>query len=404
MQIKIRKKSSSEILLYILLIVSIYLSGPVNTSVSIVINNNVIIALYILLILLTIPFVYKIFQKGKYTKTIVYTAISLGAYWIFNYIRYNSSALNLLLHFVWFICFLCVGYYSIKLELDYRQMIFNIVCIIAIFSLAMYIIVGFNPAILPSTKIYWGDLVYTNYFNLYYEWTVTKLFGTNIRRLQGIFWEPGVYAVYLNLALYYFVFIKTDKRFSQYLLLAISILLTFSTTGIILGILFSAVYFASNPSLKRYRWLLIVILGVLSLGLSLYVWNQKKNETNYKMMSYSLRMSDLTLGIQLLLKNPIFGIGYQNDSIFTEFQGFGRGSSNGFITWCYTMGLVGLVLLVIPFLINIIRQKNKPKRFRELVFLALFVVLNSTEPLVYTPIMWLIVSIEYAHAFEGNRI
>ena len=242
MQIRISKKSFSEMLLYTLLIVSIYLSGPVNTSVAAVINNNVIKVLYVFLIVLSVYFMYKVFRVNRYTKNIVFTAIFLSAYWILNYIRYNVTALNLLLHFALFICFLCVGYYSTKLELDYRQMIFNIIYFIAIFTLAMYIIVGFIPAILPSTKIDLGAVVYTNYFNLYYEWTVIKLFGTNIRRLQGIFWEPGVYAVYLNLALYYFVFIKTEKKFTQYLLLAISILLTFSTTGIILGILFSAVY------------------------------------------------------------------------------------------------------------------------------------------------------------------
>ena len=105
------------------------------------------------------------------------------------------------------------------------------------------------------------------------------------------------------------------------------------------------------------------------------------------------------LGIQLLLKNPIFGVGYRNDSVFTEFQGFGRGNSNGFITWCYTMGFLGIALLLIPFLINITRQKNKKERIYEFVFMMLFIALNSTEPLILTPLMWFVVSMEYAQAF-----
>lgn len=405
MRFKISDKRFSEIMLYALLLISIYLSGPVNTSVDVLINETVIKSLDISIIVLSLYFVFKVFYVGKNAKEIVLAVIFISAYWILNYIHYNVAAWDLFIHFIWFICFLCVGCYSKKSERDYLKILFNIVYIISVISLAMYVIIRIFPTLLPSTIIRSGNVVYLNYFNFYYELANAKIFGTDITRLQGIFWEPGVYAVYLNMALYYFVFIKSDKKIGQYLLLIISIVLTFSTTGIILAIFFSAVYFANTPSLKKYRWLLIVILGFFAVILSLNVWNQKKAETNFTMMSYSLRMSDLELGINLLLKNPILGVGYNNSSVFTNLQGFGRGNSNGFITWCYNMGFIGLFLLIFPFIKNVFSKGDKQKKFNELVFMMLFIVVNLTEPLILTPIMWFIVAMEYTQVFsERNKV
>ena len=65
--------------------------------------------------------------------------------------------------------------------------------------------------------------------------SVMKLFGVEFCRNQGLFWEPGVLQVYLNLFFFFHAFIYKRKRWL--ILIGFVVLGTYSTTGIIILII-----------------------------------------------------------------------------------------------------------------------------------------------------------------------
>ena len=115
-----------------------------------------------------------------------------------------------------------------------------------------------------------------------------------------------------------------------------------------------------------------------------------------------LRRLDLLNGLSLIAMRPIFGWGYKREGIFEALQNLGRGNSNGLITLGYNLGVIGLLLALIPFILCIIKSR-KSERIKETVFSVLFILTNMTEPLIYAPFMIFLIVYEYQKS-AGMRI
>ena len=87
------------------------------------------------------------------------------------------------------------------------------------------------------------------------DWTAA---GTMLYRNYGPFWEPGVYQIYLILALAFSMFSKEKVNIFDAILFTCAIVSTFSTTGYIVMVL---IYIAFFMQKKGTRYKLIVCLG-----------------------------------------------------------------------------------------------------------------------------------------------
>lgn len=232
-------------------------------------------------------------------------------------------------------------------------------------------------------------------------------FGFMGYRNSGMYWEPGMYMVYLNLVLLYYLFNKTIIRRRRLIVISIcgfSILTTGSVTGYALALIILATYsfFASTNNNKYVK--LITILGFISVFIALIPTLssllETKMATDRSESSFTMRMADMFLGFKLFTEKPILGYGIVNDmySIYTksEFSSI-RGNSNGLINILINMGLVGFV-----FYSYCVTKFSKRLSYylsnKAILFLTIiWIVISSlNEPLTMHPFVFFILGIGLA--------
>ena len=136
----------------------------------------------------------------------------------------------------------------------------------------------------------------------------------NISRNLGIFREPGVYTIFLIVALIGEILILDNKRKKlNIVLFCIGLFTTLSTAGYILLFALAAYYlFIYHDSIKESVIILFaIVLGFLvayQFGMLDMVFEKFSDGTN-TYGSWFSRMSSITENIEITLANPVFGIG-----------------------------------------------------------------------------------------------
>ncbi|WP_313151764.1 hypothetical protein [Lacrimispora sp.] len=397
--IRVSRNTYEYFLLYTIAILVIILSGSVPVSLA----NGVALTriLSFTLIFISAIYIVRALINKRWVRSFVLSVLVLGMYWLINYIRYSESGFNLLIRFAWFITLFIMCKYVKFRGLDFEKCLYHIILILSMIAFAFFIIINFVDLSLPYTTVNNEGFIYYNYFGCFYVSPTyyVRFLGILIYRMQSIFWEPGVFAVILNFAIYYFVFIDKKKKKLQLFVLLFDLLFTASTTGICVGICLVAVYFYRSRIIKSLRLIISLPVVLIAFRIVYVVWTAKKAATSYHMGSYFLRANDIIVGLKLFASHFLIGVGYRNTKAFELAQGLGRGSSNGLITWFYTMGIVGVVLVMYPFIKNILLTKKIKDKIELGIFFLLFLILNMTEPIYSAPIMVYYVAREYTKSF-----
>ena len=210
-----------------------------------------------------------------------------------------------------------------------------------------------------------------------------------IHRAQGLFWEPGVLQIYLNIFLFILLSINQKKEWFFILITSFLILATLSTTGFIIFSI-TIIYFFSGIILRKP---IFVILFLLTSPLFYGYYNFTKIILNDKfdgdrVGSYEARRFDALNSLNIILDNP-FGIGFNHEKYqeiarnniynIDSLVKTDRASTNGILILFVSTGVFfGFMFLTMLFFQNIL-QKNK-----FLVFLIIVFSLSS-EPLFFSP-------------------
>ena len=215
-----------------------------------------------------------------------------------------------------------------------------------------------------------------------YIYTLWHTFGWNVffHRNAGPYWEAGMYACYLTIALCMLEFeenIFTDERKRKIaeIILIGTLFTTFSTTGYLSIILYSILRFVCIPNSGKKNILKKVALGVVVIGIGYIVLNtsvvQDKLFTSNS--SRTKRIEDIIGGFKLIKESPVFGLGFRSElSRHLEIVYGSGNSANGLIQGCYRMGtLVFGILLCLYYkgLTYVVGKKNAWRFFMFLVFL-----------------------------------
>lgn len=180
----------------------------------------------------------------------------------------------------------------------------SVISIIAFLFSDIITVVGFFPIIEN-----------TNYYKF------TSLFFTNIphsnlfsHRNFGPFWEPGTYQAYLFIALFFSMFMHSRYKKLYSILFTITILTTFSTTGIFSVVLLYAGYFLSRKqSVKTNKLFYLVLLLAATIFIFYdsdavyHIFN--KISRGSESASFSSRWHSIWGNIIIFFKNPLFGAG-----------------------------------------------------------------------------------------------
>lgn len=391
----------NKIIFYFYAFLLIYATG----AVEVVFLDSSLIGTFCKAFMLLIPLIIVYFYLNK---MIVYKKIfiCMFSFMLFFAVNLTSSQENFssfIMYFLKFVLFFVSCLYFRKKNIDFQEYLYKVIVFIAKYSIYIYIpfILLRIPFPYLTFQIPDSDSFYENYLYLYYyrpfNDALVNIGPLRIGRNAAFFWEPGLYGVFLSYALYYHIF-KNVKNKKNFLYLIINILSTFSTTALAIACLFIGIKILKKMSYRERLYCIIPTMLIVVLGVT-YILKGKASVQNAQggMNSFSVRLLDLTIGFLVFQKHPLYGTGFQNTEEFRFAQKLNRGSSNGLITWMFTMGTVGIIFLLLPFLINI---KKSTDKFNILIYLGLFLILNMTEPIITSPFMTFLLAQEYSKTMK----
>ena len=314
---------------------------------------------------------------------------------LFNNFNSGSFVLKFILLFNLFVILLVTKSISGNLN-DLLIKISNIICFFALISLILYFLGFVLKIISPNLQVLlnWGDERYVNsYYNLLYETQYFSIFGMRLVRNTGIFTEAPMYAFLLIIALtvqLFFYEVKPNK--TKISILVITTITTFSTIGIGSLSLLIILYFLNQMKTGDYKKILknkvVIFIMACSFILSAAFIYQKIEASRDKMGSYSIRMDDFKVGIEVWKKNKIFGAGYENYDFFKQhvdksLRGTDIGGSSGIMHIMMHGGIWLLMLNVVPYLLCIyVSFKNKDNK--NIIIYLLFLGLLLVTAVQYT--------------------
>jgi hypothetical protein len=151
--------------------------------------------------------------------------------------------------------------------------------------------------------------------------TAIPMITHHATRNMGPFWEPGAYQVYLNIALFFTLFVEQNrKKTFNVLLFVITCLSTLSGAALIPMLLMIAAYTFENKKVKSFVFsavILSIILILFATGSFDVVIEKINRQDNTSSAIY--RWIGIEGGIKGFLNNPIIGsTPEQNEQIKSE--------------------------------------------------------------------------------------
>lgn len=192
-------------------------------------------------------------------------------------------------------------------------------------------------------------------------------------RPDGFFYEPGVFQIYLSIFVFVNLFVRKNIKWA--IIGFVALISTASTIGLVVATALIAYFpFSQRKSSKAKS--LIVSISVLAFVLPVVAMLAKQNidEKIYgeHRGSYVARNYDLLTGINIIVENPILGIGFLSDRYVSEKSYSGsldttlpgddaliRQNSNGIVQIFFSIGIpLGAFMLL-----GIIRQRMMSPKF-----------------------------------------
>lgn len=287
----------------------------------------------------------------------------------------------------------------------YLVKVLQLIVVLATINFLLYMLV---PGIFVMLKSQSGFPVNTIglIFNYYSKLSIN---GWVIPRNQGIFWEPGVLQIPVNMLIYYRL-IEENRSIKSIFLPVFILFTTFSTTGFIIFAIILFFKFKSTFSLRGkglLRTLGMIVIISMFIPLLYMEVNAKFNEPG-KNISSLARTYDLLMAARIATQYPWFGIGLneerntalmkmqnvQVDGLETETRGNTNSILQFFVNWGVPVSLILIFALY--------KQQIFPHRF---CFFILIMLAFFSEPLVgvFLMILLMLSSIKLPIASKAVR-
>ncbi|WP_407879619.1 O-antigen ligase family protein [Owariibacterium komagatae] len=208
-------------------------------------------------------------------------------------------------------------------------------------------------------------------------------------RNSSIFWEPGIFQIYLNVGLFFLLFqnvYRAQKKlyYVALLLFVVSILTTKSTTGyiVLVGIVCYWLLVKWKNKSIGFKVLMLVPMVAIILIILYFAWNSYAIQYKFFSVNQSLpkRLAALTSTPGILRDNPILGVGIGTRLSYDRYADFGvQDNSNGIANVFVQLGII----YGIAYLNQLVSKSKYYFANRKFLFLGLIIVCLMTEPLTY---------------------
>ncbi len=265
----------------------------------------------------------------------------------------------------------------------YFRAFVNTMAVVALLSLVLWTagpvlgLIEMNCSIINN----WGGnglTWYTNgYFYLQYvpQWQDLPL-GMGLFRNTSFFAEAPMYSYALCCALLVEVFCAKKRRVPIVLLLSLTVVTTFSSTGVIflLGIILIEALRkvrTKEGSTKTLLMLLLFILFLVGSWLAFTVFDGKMQTS-----SGSTRLDDFAAGFEAWSRSPLFGYGFSNTEVVKTYMSAFRADNLGFSNSLFNTLVMGGIVWLLPYMIGFYGylKSSQTLRFAGMLLLFLWVV------------------------------
>lgn len=272
----------------------------------------------------------------------------------------------------------------------FRDLYVKIMTIVCLFSLIVYLlsfVITFSDYFPIITNATGFEVVFVGLTNVPVD--VTDKFIRNF----GPFWEPGVYSIYLCLAVIFALKYNEMKMSLNVYLFIMGILTTFSTTGIILLLIIFIIYlfFCQQNGKDIYIYKMKILLA-LAVSVLLLLTNSNIYEMVFaklsigseKFSSTLARMHSVYANVGIFLDYPLIGCGIDKytNVLISNYDGKEGMGTNGLLIQFAMYGIiVGMIYLwnLFSFCGSITQIKN----IRYMLFLV-FILMLCAEPLQFS--------------------
>lgn len=203
------------------------------------------------------------------------------------------------------------------------------VYIVTLFSFLTELLAYIYPTIilaLPAFTNSANHVFYSYFFGAMESENVYQV----LKRAQAVFWEPGAFAIYLDISIAYNLFFCKTIDVKTLRVLLLGLFITFSTTGYIVLTILILVFCFSNRKERDllYKNYLIYMLILIVFVLLIIEWNAIYELVFAKLTSgtssATTRYSSLINGLRLTMDYPFFGVG----SSYRDFMEYYVGTSD----------------------------------------------------------------------------
>jgi len=392
-----------------------------------VFNRNLMY--YIFTALLVIVLLLNFFKlKRELTNSIIFTTISILSLFIINFFfAVSEQSLDKYLYYLTVVLSSVMFYVHFKnnrgnqIFLLRLNFILKMIFLHALVNFIAYFFV--NDQLFEISSEYYSCKTY-NYLFFYasdeINLSVMNLFGVEFCRNQGVFWEPGVLQIYLNLFFFLQAFILKQNRWL--FLIGFVILGTYSTTGILI-LICQLVYLFIQRFNENKLFLPIIFISFIPIYFVFSINVEEKLRGN-RVFSFQKRLFDFTQPLFIAASHPLTGVGLDLDQfqklryefyidneslelinetlgVSLKAAGTSAGSANSITFLIAAMGFPTGILFVFMFL----RQKI----INDHRFIFYFIVFASVmaEPLFLRPFFFVFIISGFYHyflKFTGNSV
>tara|TARA_R110002167_G_scaffold127834_5_gene309649 strand:- start:2042 stop:3271 length:1230 start_codon:yes stop_codon:yes gene_type:complete len=245
--------------------------------------------------------------------------------------------------------------------------------------------------------------------------------GETIIRNSGFAWEPGVFQIYINIVL--FLNLNYISRFKKWelLVLILSLLTTFSSTGYLIFFMICIVFLNSSRDITVLRLkslkplLLIIIIGVFvsiffnSDFLKNKLVSQTSEISTFEGEFSQNRFLTFLFDLKYIKMNPILGNGYNFEMRYTaedkrfienflelrDQEGDSLGAANGLSDMISRFGFL-YVIIFFSFFYRRLKMFSTKKRLYILLLILLFL---WGEPMMNFPFF---LALPFISFYNGN--
>lgn len=307
---------------------------------------------------------------------------------------YRRIDLSLLIYSI-SILFLSSIFSCVCDEKTFKKNYIDCMIILALGSLILFTVFIFKSSIFELFPHLINSKGKIGYYAIFATLSDFSMTGAN--RNQGIFWEPGVYQVFLSLAYIFELSENKQKpRNTVLILFLLTILTTYSTTGIIVGGALLIYTLSRSYGKKKYiKFLFFTIISIISI---IIVVPKLSGFAYYTLISKIEMIFSYQAGVSTVTSSRIDSIIFPLLSLFKSPWGIGRegylilGEKIGHtmftctpVNWLVLYGpLYGLIILRGIWLFF----KNDFKSNFDAVFIfIIFVISISSEDLSFNIIL-----------------